>query len=94
MTGLGRTIGRVNERALREFLSRDWPAATNAKAEHWVRVYRENPEAVWDAAQALLAHARAVRPEFPNTEQREADFQAHLTLRLRLDRAAHAFSGR
>jgi hypothetical protein len=35
-----------------------------------------------------------MRPDFPTAAEREADLRDHWLLRSRLDRAAHAFSGR
>lgn len=80
--------------AIREFVSRDWQSASRAKADYWARLYRDDPEALWDSVQALLAHVRRVQPDFPTLEARDADLRSHLSLRSRLDRAAHAFSRR
>jgi hypothetical protein len=84
----------MDRAAISEFVSRDWQSASRAKAAYWARVYRNDPAAVWDSAQALLVHARRVQTEFPTTEAREADLSSHLLLRSRLDRAAHAFPRR
>ena len=80
----------MDERTIREFVARDWQKATDAKSEYWALLFRDNPRAVWESAQALLAHVRRIRPAFPD-EQRDADLSAHLALRSRLDRAADAF---
>jgi hypothetical protein len=84
----------VDRDAMRAFVSRDWQGAAESKAEYWAARFRENPQSTWDAAQALLAHVRRIRPSFPSDELRDADFRDHLTLRSRLDRAAHAFANR
>ncbi|HEY7569536.1 MAG TPA: hypothetical protein VH762_18280 [Gemmatimonadaceae bacterium] len=84
----------MDARTIREFVSRDWQSASRAKADYWVALYRDNPDALWDSVQALLAHVRRVQPDFPSDEAREADLSSHLALRSRLDCAAHAFSGR
>jgi hypothetical protein len=84
----------MDRRAIREFVSRDWQSASRAKADYWARLYRNDPEALWDSVQALLAHIRHVQPDFPTDEARDEDLRSHLLLRSRLDRAAHAFSGR
>ena len=89
-----RTIDAVDQQALRDFASRDWSSVASTKTAHWAQMHRENPRAVWDSAQALLAHVRRLRPDFPTDEEREADLRDHLALRSRLDRAAHAFSRR
>jgi hypothetical protein len=84
----------VDRRAIREFVSRDWPGASQAKSEYLARLHRENPQALWNTAQALLTHVRRLRPDFPTAAEREADPHDHLLLRSQLDRAAHAFSRR
>jgi hypothetical protein len=84
----------MDGRAIREFVSRDWLSASRAKADYWARLYREDPDALWDSVQALLEHVRRVQPDFPTDEARDADLRSHLLLRSRLDRAAHVFSGR
>ena len=84
----------VDRRALREFATRDWEMMAASKSDYWASRFRENPRVTWDAAQALLAHVRAIRPTFPAKEARDTDLSAHLTLRSRLDRAAHAFPRR
>jgi hypothetical protein len=84
----------MDERAIREFVSRDWQEASQAKSEYLACLYREDPRALWSAAQALLTHVRRMRPDFPTAAEREADLRDHWLLRSRLDRAAHAFSGR
>jgi hypothetical protein len=84
----------VDPGTIREFVLRDWQGASRAKAEYWAQLYRDNPEALWDSVQALLAHVRRVQPDFPTDEARAADLSSHVSLKSRLDRAAHAFSRR
>jgi hypothetical protein len=84
----------MERRLIREFVSRDWQSASRAKAEYWAWLYRDDPEALWHSVQALLAHVRHVQPDFPTDEARDADLSSHLSMRLVLDRAAHAFSSR
>lgn len=84
----------VDRDAMRAFVRRDWQTAAESKADYWASRFRENPLSTWDAAQALLTHVRRIRPSFPSDELRDADFRDHLTLRSRLDRAAHAFANR
>ena len=81
--------------SLRRFARRDWKALAASKTSYWAARAREaGGHPTWDAAQALLAHARAVRPEFPTDEERRRDFASHLALRERLDRVAHAVARR
>ena len=81
----------MEERTVRQFLARDWQKAADAKREYWAGLFRDNPRAVWESAQALLAHVRRIRPAFPAAEERDADLSAHQALRSQLDRAADAF---
>lgn len=83
----------VEPREIEAFVGRDWEGAAALKASHWPdRFRREGWREVWNAAQSLLLHVRAVRPDFPSDRERDEDFEHHLTLKSRLDRAAHAFS--
>ena len=85
----------MNPSEIREFVGRDRTAVEAAKRKHWSAVFQqEGWRVVWDAAQALLAHARVVQPAFPDDRARADDLAHHQALRAALDRAAHAFSGR
>ena len=78
-----------------EFVRRDRSALEASKRAHWAGVFqRQGWRAVWDAAQALMLHARTVQPGFPDDRSRAADLAHHQALRATLDRAAHAFSRR
>jgi hypothetical protein len=84
----------VDPKGVRAFLDRDHEAAEALKREYWADRFRADWRSTWDASQSLLAHARSVRPEYPSDEDREADLAAHISLRARLDRAAHALPRR
>jgi hypothetical protein len=84
----------VDREALRAFASRDWQSAVTSKAEYWSTRSRQNPLSTWNAAQGLLAYVRRLRPSFPSEAARDEDLDAHIALRARLDRAAHAFTRR
>jgi len=72
-------MNTMNADEVREFMRRDWTAVEASRQVYWAGVFqRDGWRPVWDAAQALLAYARTVRPGFPGDD----------------DRAAHAFSGR
>ena len=79
---------------MRAFLERDHEAADALKREYWAERFRADWRSTWDVSQSLLAHARSVRPEYPSDGDREADLAAHILLRARLDRAAHALARR
>ena len=85
----------MDPRALRDFVSRDWTGAAAAKRAYWADTFRrEGWQTAWMAAQGLLIHARRVCPDFPSARDRERDRLAHAAQRVRLDRAAHAFTRR
>ena len=85
----------MNPQEIRDFAHRDWSAVGTSKRAHWTGVFqRDGWRIVWDAAQALLVHARSVQPGFPGDRARNADLAHHQSLRAQLDRAAHAFSRR
>jgi transposase len=75
---------------LRRFVDRDWAALAASKAAYWAGLPRRD-RPTWTAGQALLAHARAVRHDFPAPADRQRDLDDHLALCERLDRVAHAF---
>ena len=80
---------------IQDFVRRDRRGLEASKRAHWARVFqRDGWHAVWDAAQALMLHARTVQPAFPDDHSRAADLAHHQALRATLDRAAHAFAGR
>ena len=85
----------MNTRDIQEFVHRDWQAVDASRRAHWAAVFqRQGWRVVWDAAQALLAHARSIQPTFPDNRARDADLAHHQALRAILDRATHAFTGR
>jgi hypothetical protein len=85
----------VDPLSLREYAGRRWADLQDAKRAHWGGVYRTRGwRVVWDAAQGLLMHARAVRPDFPDASSRAEDLAHHRALKERIDRAADAFSSR
>ena len=84
----------VDREQLRAFASRDWQSALASKAEYWSTRFRQDPLSTWHAAQGLLAYVRRLQPEFPSEAMRDEDLRAHIALRSRLDRAAHAFARR
>jgi hypothetical protein len=80
--------------AVKAFARRDWQQASASKTAYWAEQFRRDWRTTWEAAQALLNHARQVRTPFPGRRDREADFAFHLSFRVRLDRASDAFTRR
>lgn len=85
----------MDAESLRRFARRDWEAMAASKTAYWAERLRETGgHPTWDAGQAMLAHARAVRPDFPTEDERRRDLASHVSLRERLDRAAHVLTRR
>ena len=85
----------MNADDLRRFARRDWTTAATRKRDYWTDQYRQHGAASARAASmALLLHMRSVQPDYPSLGNRDADLADHRSLRQRLDRAAHAFTGR
>jgi hypothetical protein len=77
---------------VRAYLDRCRTAGDSGKREHWAREYRQHGStATLDAAQALWLHMRAVRPEWPSEDERQADLAHHVALKRAIDRAERAF---
>jgi hypothetical protein len=88
-------MANMKARDIREFVRRDWKSVEASRQAHWAAVFqRDGWRVVWDAAQALMIHARSVQPGFPDDRSRSADLAHHQALRATLDRAAYAFSRR
>jgi hypothetical protein len=85
----------VNADDLRRFARRDWATAAAGKRDYWAEQYRQFGAApARKASTALALHMRTVQPDFPSRGYRDQDLTDHRSLRQRLDRAAHAFTGR
>ena len=86
--------GSRGQGAVADYASRDWSRTSAAKAEHWAQQFKRDRQATWDASQALLAHVRSIRPDFPADEDRDADLRAHRALCAKFDRVADALTRR
>ena len=85
----------MNARDIHEFVRRDRTAVEASRHAYWAGLFqRDGWRPLWHAAQALFAHARAVRPDFPGDSERDADLAHHQQLLARLGRTAHAFPRR
>jgi len=85
----------MNRDAIRKYVGRDRDSVAALKQAYWVQRYREcGPDAPWQAAQALCAYMRAVRPDWPTAADREDDLRHHIELKRKLDRTACVLSRR
>ena len=85
----------MNTDDLKRFARRDWAAAAAGKRDYWTAQYQQHGATPARAASAaLLIHMRSVQPDYPSARNRAEDLADHRLLRQRLDRAAHAFTGR
>jgi hypothetical protein len=85
----------MDRRAVEAFVSRDWHTLAESKVAYWADRFRQDGwRPAWNASDALLLDMRRARPGFPTQHDRDLDFDAHLKLRDRLDRAAHALTRR
>jgi hypothetical protein len=85
----------VDRREATDYMQRDWTPAGASDVQYWARRFRtEGWRVVWDAAQALAAHVRAVRNDYPRESERRRDLEHHLDLRRLIDRASDAFARR
>jgi hypothetical protein len=81
--------------SLRSYASRDWNAIAAAKRAYWAhRFRREGAQATMGASLALLREMRELRPDFPTSDDRRSDLDAHLRLQVLFARVAHAFTRR
>ncbi len=56
----------MDPREVGAFVNRPWAKLAASKRAYWSERYAtEGWRAAWEAAQALLEHARRVQPEFP-----------------------------
>ena len=77
---------------LRTYAQRAWHVAEALEQEHWAReLAQRGPLATFAASQALWAHMRAVRPDWPTDDERHQDLADHIALKRLIDRAASAF---
>lgn len=85
----------VDPNDLRAFASRDWAAAARGKQQYWAERYRGDGAApARHASTLLLEHARRLGAAGLTDSDRRGDFEHHLELSDRLDRAARALARR
>lgn len=77
---------------LRAYARRAWHVLEALEQDHWAReLVARGPAATLEASQALWAHMRRVRPDWPTEADRGADLAHHVVLKQAIDRAASAF---
>jgi hypothetical protein len=77
---------------LRAYAQRPWHVLAALEQDHWARqLDARGPLATLEASQALWAHMRRVRPDWPTAEDRRDDSAHHVALKQAIDRAAGAF---
>jgi hypothetical protein len=80
---------------LREFMGRDRQRVTESDREHWRELLRRGgPSAIFDLGDEMLRDLRAIDPSGPTASARQLDLEHHLSLKRRIDAAAHAFTTR
>ena len=68
-------------RGIREYMSRDWHAARDAKDAYWAeRVRRLGPSEALRIADELRRQALLLRPDWPNSADRRDDIRHHVRM--------------
>jgi len=68
----------VNEADIRAFAGRDWAAVGRAKARFWAeRKHAMSASDALSVGDALRRHAKALRPDWPDAAERDADLATH-----------------
>ncbi|MGH7819001.1 MAG: hypothetical protein ACREQ9_04435, partial [Candidatus Binatia bacterium] len=70
-----------------------WEAIQKSKRDYWAdRLETEGVAPLLAAAESLCDLVRAVHPDWPSAEDREADYENHVRVKRLLDRAGDAVS--
>ena len=76
---------------MKAYATRPWLRMKAAKQRYWEEeLRRRGPQAAFEAAQALWAHMRMLRPDWPSDEERRVDLAHHLELKRALERVSGA----
>ena len=76
---------------IREYVSRDWRGARDAKDEFWAkRIASLGPIAGFRIADELRRQLLSQRPGWPSDDERREDLAAHVRLAELLRRADHS----
>lgn len=85
-------LALVHPDDLRAYAQRPWHVLAALETDHWAReLVTRGPLATLEASQALWAHMRRVRPDWPTEADRDADLAHHVALKQAIDRAAGVF---
>ena len=77
----------VNAADIQDFCARDWRLIERVKSACWVEhKAAASPSAAIELAAELFQYARTLRPDWPNTTEREADLASHVRLAGMLQR--------
>ena len=69
----------VNAEDIRAFARRDWAAVADAKARFWAdRKRAMTPDEALATAEMIRQHARALRPDWPDSRERDEDCAVHV----------------
>jgi len=86
---------RLEPEDLRAFANRRWDLIARAKREFAAQRFASGgPNAARVAAQRLLERWKSLHPDAPIAAMRDADLEAHIALKRKLDRADRAFRRR
>jgi hypothetical protein len=80
----------VDPRDVEAYARRPWQRAAAARQRHWQAEVERRPLLAFEAAQALWAHMRMLRPDWPSDEERRLDLVHHVELKRALERVAGA----
>lgn len=87
-------MGPVNVADIQGFCARDWRLIERVKSDCWVeQKATATPSAAIELAAGLLQYARTLRPDWPNTTEREADLASHIRLAGMLQRVLQDRAG-
>ncbi|MBX3130436.1 MAG: hypothetical protein KF718_27200 [Polyangiaceae bacterium] len=80
---------------LRAYARRRWDLVAAEKLRHGAERYRRGgPQAALAAARHLAERWSELHPEGPTPASRQADFEHHVALKVKLDRTRHVLAGR
>jgi hypothetical protein len=75
------TIGVVDPADIRAFVDRDWALIAQAKEDQWLEQKRSlTPSAAIALAAGLYQYAKALKPDWPDPAEREADLASHIRM--------------